>query len=314
MSVRDSYERQKRVADLLKVEIDLLLARRPSAWHVTSRVKSPDSFFEKLQTGRVHDQDQMEDLFAATIVVPNRAELSVAEAFVDGFMEVTERRPPMGPTKQPASDFRFDDIRLYGHLLSDDSLPGGPIYDMVFEVQVKTFLQHAWSVATHDTVYKTDRTSWARNRMAYQIRALLEHAESAVDAIDVYDASATSASVGARESRLQAVIDFILEKWDPDFLPVSLVRAGENIDSLCTDLKVDAGDFLKKMNHAIPEGGLPYGLSPYDFAVDVASLHYPREFKRHLTRRDTKASVYYVTGEALTRLGLDIVDAPCART
>jgi len=24
--------------------------------------------------------------------------------------------------------------------------------------------------------------------------------------------------------------------------------------------------------------------------------------------------VYYVTGEALTRLGLDIVDAPCART
>lgn len=312
-SVRDSYDRQKRVAELLKVEVDQLLANRPSEWHVTSRVKSPDSFIEKLQTGRVRDQDQMEDVFAATIVVPNRAELTVAEDYVSEFMLITERRPPKGPTKQSASDFRFDDIRLYGHLHAPDSLPVGPIHHMMFEVQVKTFLQHAWGIATHDTVYKTDRTSWARNRMAYQIRALLEHAEAAVDAIDVYDMSTTSASIGAHESRVQATVDFIVEHWDPDFHPASLIRAGENIISLCSDLKVESVDFMTAMGDKLAADGLPLGWSPYEYALEVASLRYPTELKQHLLRRDIRARVYYVTNEILSRLGLAPSGAPSAR-
>lgn len=313
-SVRNSFAHQKRVADLLKAEFDQLLNKRPGDWHVTSRVKSEDSFVEKLQTGRVRDQNKMEDMFAATIVVPNRPSLAAAETFVRELMVVDERRPAVGPIKSEASNFRFDDIRLYGHLRAPEDLPVGPIHEMTFEVQVKTFMQHAWAVATHDTVYKTDRTSWARSRMAYQIRALLEHAESAVDAIDVYDASPNGVPVGVRELRLQSIIDFIVQHWDRDFLPVSLIRAGENLDSLCEDLKVSVPDFLSAMSDEISTVGPPLGWSPYQVALHVASARYPDQLRQHLIRGNQKSRVYYVTGDILERLGLSSSDAPNART
>ena len=47
-------------------------------------------------------------------------------------------------------------------------------------MQVKTFLQHAWGIATHDLIYKTDDVSWSRQRIAYQIKAMLEHAEMSI--------------------------------------------------------------------------------------------------------------------------------------
>ena len=51
---------------------------------------------------------------------------------------------------------------------------------MIFEVQIKTILQHAWSIATHDLIYKTDTVSWPKERIAFQVKAMLEHAEIAI--------------------------------------------------------------------------------------------------------------------------------------
>lgn len=313
LSVRQSFDSQRRVADLLKTEFDRLLERRPREWHVTSRVKSFDSFVEKLQTGRFHDQDHMEDFFAATVVVPNRSALVGAEGWLSEVLVVDSRRPSAGPTRISASDFRFDDLRLYGTLRPAPGLPRGPIHEMLFEVQVKTFLQHAWGVATHDTVYKTDRSSWTRNRMAYQIRALLEHAEAAADAIAAYESAALNPVVGENEARVQLVIELIGSRWNPDFLPSSLVRAGENIDSLARELGISTSQFVSDVEGELGDDEPPLGWSPYQFAVHVASRRYPSKFAHLLKKTGAKARVYYVTADILRSLGLSEESAPSAR-
>lgn len=312
-SVRQAFEAQRSVAELLQTEVRQLLSRRPPDWHVTFRVKTFDSFVEKLQTGRVQDQARMEDFFAATVVVPSRASLEVAEKWLEGFIVIDRRRPDAGPARVPASDFRFDDLRLYGRLLSPADLPSGPIHDMPFEVQVKTFLQHAWGVATHDTVYKTDKASWTRNRMAFQIRALLEHAESAASAIDAYESTTVNPVIGEEEARVQSVVDLINSRWKPDFLPLSLVRAGSNIDQMCKNLGIDTIQFVVEMNEELDKAEPPLGWSPYQFAVQVAARRYPDKLTKALKRPSPKAHVYYVTPDILEDLGLNQEDVPAAR-
>jgi ppGpp synthetase/RelA/SpoT-type nucleotidyltranferase len=93
--------------------------------------------------------------------------------------------------------FRLIDLRLYVTLPDSPALPPTDLSDVVFEVQIKTFLQHAWSIATHDLLYKTDAVNWSKERIAYQIKARREHAEISIqEAEDL----ATSAAL-AKEDR-----------------------------------------------------------------------------------------------------------------
>jgi hypothetical protein len=48
------------------------------------------------------------------------------------------------------------------------------IYDITFEIQIKSAFEHAWSVSTHDLVYKNSNIDWARLRLAAQIKATVE--------------------------------------------------------------------------------------------------------------------------------------------
>src|SRR6185295_542993 len=77
-------------------------------------------------------------------------------------------------------EFSFDDLRLYTKWKPDVTLPTPTFAGVVFELQIKTFLQHAWSIATHDLIYKTDSISWPKERVAFEIKAMLEHAENAI--------------------------------------------------------------------------------------------------------------------------------------
>lgn len=156
----------------LKVGVDRAMNSevKRAEWHYISRVKSAESFYVKAQGARWGAMP--EDIFACTIVVPNLDGVREAVDVLSTMFDVDHKRPvDEGVTHKSPELFVFDDLRLYLRWKHcDDSEVRG----LLFECQVKTFLQHAWTIATHDLIYKPkDGSAWAAARVAYEVKAML---------------------------------------------------------------------------------------------------------------------------------------------
>jgi len=182
LSIRRAYEEQedhyKRLKELVDKKIKALIDSR---WHYVSRIKEITSYCLKLESGRFEDLKNMEDYFACTIVVTSAAELETAQELIQTKFDIKAKRPKSANfTLKDSNSFPFDDLRLHICLKSDPALPPTGLEGTIFELQLKTFLQHAWAISTHDLVYKTDDVHWSKERIAYQIKAMLEHAELSI--------------------------------------------------------------------------------------------------------------------------------------
>lgn len=315
-SIQRAYKQQSNLADALLAELDGLFQSRDRKWFYTSRKKGLESFAQKVEGGQCRDFYHLEDFVGAMLVVPMLTDLPAALGFVDKFFHTAYRRPERpDKTTKSASDFPFDDIRLYGRLRPAEDLPPRPIDDIVFEIQVKTFLQHAWSISTHDLVYKHDRASWARSRVAYQVKAILEHADLSVSAIATLEESAELPAEGQPEASIQGLIDLVEREWAQDVLPRDRRRLALNLQRLIKALSLDTADELKVL---LDEGRLagggqhPSGLSPYQCLVEYASIHRPAALRRALTKTSLRAPAIFVSDEVLTRLRLAKEDAKSA--
>lgn len=208
----------------------------------------------------------IEDFFACTIVVRNSKEITRATELVENVFDVIERRPANSTaTKSRPTEFHFDDLRLYACI--KESFRGRqPINDVRFEIQVKTFLQHAWAIATHDLTYKTDEVSWAKLRVASQIRAMLEHAELSIDQFDKLAGSEILAKDHKEFREVAEIIALLQTHWEAAALPRDLQRLAQTIRSasLTFDLPVNSmfgylADERRKGGGAASLDHSPYG-------------------------------------------------------
>jgi ppGpp synthetase/RelA/SpoT-type nucleotidyltranferase len=163
-SVRALYEDQKGTNERLRKTVDeRMRGIKKERWHYESRVKELASFALKVESGRFKSPRSLEDFFACTLVVANAREIDEAEQLMRDSFAVERRKPELaGRTHKAANQFPFDDLRLYVSLPVGPAVPPSDLNGVVFEVQIKTFLQHAWSIATHELVYKTDDVNWSK--------------------------------------------------------------------------------------------------------------------------------------------------------
>lgn len=142
----------------------------------SSRVKDNASLAEKLETGRIRQLEDIDDLFAMAVIIPNLShEHGVLERLHEMFdvHDLKER----GTTYKSPDVFRFDASRFIGRLRvteADNSRLG----EFLFEIQVRTAFEHAWSVATHSPAYKPQGIDWKLERLAAQMKALVEQLDS----------------------------------------------------------------------------------------------------------------------------------------
>lgn len=223
------------------------------------RLKTLESLAEKIESGRFSCWSELDDLFGCAIVVPTlAAEPEVLKFLRTAFIEARVRS--RGETQKPPDTFRFEAARFYGRLAplgtgGDDD----PRYRIIFEVQVRTAFEHAWSVTTH-AIYKSRKVDWKAKRLAAQLKAAVEQLDSLVLA---YEESSRTI-VGHPWPELdtqQAVADRLTRLVDEGVIPEELApqdwsRFAENFYWLLRRSKTSSRSFEEQMKFVMTGLGL----------------------------------------------------------
>lgn len=136
------------------------------------RRKTANSISEKLETGRVIGLDEIDDLFACCIIIPSLADEDKVVQALDGMFNQVTIRHRAATFKNP-DVFRFEATRYIGRLKVTE-IDDPRLGNISFEIQIRTAFEHAWSVATHNEAYKGSRVDWKLERLAAQMKALVE--------------------------------------------------------------------------------------------------------------------------------------------
>ncbi len=273
-SVRSIYEEllpgYARLKELADAKFQAL---RESRWHYVSRVKQAQSFALKLETGRVLNPMEMEDFLACSLVVENRAALIRAETIVRSNFAFESRRPPIDDFTHKRSDaFPFDDLRLYLRWRDDPAVRPTGFESYLFEVQIKTFLQHAWTIATHDLIYKNSAKTWGKERIAYQIKAMLEHAEIAIQEAETLSTTALLNKTDSETREIGEILGLLKTTWSPELLPADRTRLAINIHSLLRAIRLTNDELASILQEEAEQGRGRHTLNLSPFCVVVQSL------------------------------------------
>lgn len=284
--VRTLYQELYDLHQLVENRVkNIFEAKKRKQWFFIHRIKGEESFALKLETGRVKNAREMEDFFACTLVVENRSSISEALSVVNEVCDIHDRRPrDDGKTHKSPDEFCFDDLRLYVTLKADDRLPPNYLNAIVFEVQIKTFLQHAWGIATHDLVYKGQNVNWGKARVAYQIKAMLEHAEVTVERVDAIAQSSLLSVTDEKLSKLKSVIDWLKITWNDEQLPQDMVRLGDNILNLAKSINVELHEIIEciRLENEAGRGSLLNDLTPYAAILRSLYFHHRDKLEKFL--------------------------------
>ena len=276
-SVRSFYEQHEKPYQSLEGHVNRLMESiRESGWHYLSRIKALESFAQKLETGRFAPEECLNDLFACTIVVERAERINYAENKVREKFLVRKRKPDTSDTSpNSASCFAFDSVRLYASLKLENSLPPTGLEELVFEVQIKTFLQHAWSIATHDLIYKSDVLDWEAARVAYQVKAMLEHAEASISAVKSISLANQPARSDHDTRSKQEILVWLRQTWPADSLPRDTVRLAECVQSLLKTLGIEFKQLRLWLDSASKagKGVKTLNLSPFGAIVSSVLEH-----------------------------------------
>lgn len=115
------------------------------------RFKKVESLAEKLESGRFEKWSDIEDTFGSAIIIPDlNYEKDVIEFLESTFLKVNIKK--RGSTLKAPDVFRFDSTRFIGRLRPKDGILNPDIYNLSFEIQIRTAFEHAWAVTTHSII------------------------------------------------------------------------------------------------------------------------------------------------------------------
>lgn len=271
---QDNLDLYMKLETLVEMKIRSAIEK---TWHYDGRIKELESFAQKVETCRFNEEEILHDLFACRVVVDNITEINNIKNILSKHFKIIKSLPPTSSfTHKKPEEFPFDDIRLYCTWNDDIRRPNEElIKDLVFEVQIKTYLQHAWSISTHSMIYKGNDIDWKLNRVAFQIKAMLEHAELSIGNAEALSNTTFLPKENKEFLKLKRIHKVILEYWERDYLPKDLKRLAQNINKLLNDIDMDMKEYRKLLNNSIDHNKkiTIKKLSPYYTTLQLLNNH-----------------------------------------
>jgi ppGpp synthetase/RelA/SpoT-type nucleotidyltranferase len=272
--IDQEYRNIKPYLDLIEARVSDTLRKYTSdkGYAYLSRVKTLESLAEKIESGRYAKWSDIDDLVACTIVIPSLSH----EKDVISFLDSTFSRFKIklrGTTQQAPDAFRFDSTRY----IAKETIELATPLKLLFEVQIRTAFEHAWSVTTHSLTYKCDDVDWRRLRLAAQLKAVVEQLDMLITGFDEtaknispHDWPEISLKIDIVKAFDKLITSGLLPK---DYMPKDWSRFADNLYTLLKATskykKVDRRtDITKYMNILVQEielmaadDAIPRGLS-----------------------------------------------------
>lgn len=241
-SIRQAHSRLNVAYETVSSHVSEMLegASKKNGWLYKGRIKSLESYALKILTGRTESYE-IDDFFACSIIVPNLREVSNAYNLVESCFKIVEVKPSATIRYRP-TEFNYDSLRLYCKLSSVNEEKKN---ESIFEIQIKTLLEHAWSEVTHDFSYKSQTISWGRERFAAQLRAALNNIDIAIHSMEDTSKLDFLNKKNENYEELQKVLNFILEKFNKNHnipLPNDLKRLTEEVNRLIKQVNISMTD------------------------------------------------------------------------
>lgn len=246
---------------------------------LTYRIKTIESLAEKIETGRFKKWSDLDDLFACTVIIPTLSqEQEVIDFCKNTFVCSVVKR---GQNKKDPETFKFDSTRIYAQLKrrDDESLDNLlSIFNIKFEIQIKSAFEHAWAVSTHDLVYKSSEIDWKRFRLAAQIKATVEQLDTLILAFEqVSPTIQESDCLEIKRKRQLAVATqdlFKQAKIPPELKPKNITRFCDNLYSILAsagkeDKVQEVIKCIKGKVHATPSKQMPLSISLLQYFLAI---------------------------------------------
>jgi len=151
---------------------------RSEGYVFDSRLKTLDSVSEKIESGRFQSWADMDDLYACTLAVPLLRDQS---AIISALRERFEVEGVKGrkQTKKAPDRFMYDATRVRARLRPPAGIDtsGDKLFQVLFEVQIMSLYEYAWSRTTHALTYKSNLVAWKRYRLTAHLKAAAEQAD-----------------------------------------------------------------------------------------------------------------------------------------
>jgi ppGpp synthetase/RelA/SpoT-type nucleotidyltranferase len=243
-TLKNSYLASVPVWEKIQNESDAVLdniAKRHGGTY-TSRIKPLESAVLKIEKEEYAIPFfDMEDMLAGSIIVPVLSEIIPTKVDVEREFVVDEIRPLQVP--DPEKFGGAYDLHLILKLKDSPYRIEKGVLNFRFEIQIKTFLQHAWSKAGHDIIYKPKRMSYGLVRIASQVRALLELADNVLANIE----SAAQLQIEPdypKYTNSKRIIEIMEKHWETSRLPADRRRAAGIIQRYMELAKISTPDYL----------------------------------------------------------------------
>ena len=263
------------------------------------RSKTLDSLRDKIETGRYPDLQSVDDLVAFSVVIDTSKQESDVRRYVRKNFNLINIRA--GSTLQDERIFDFDCTRIYCKL--EDKLGlNTPIFDFVFEIQIRTLLQHAWSKITHPLVYKSRGFDAKAGRLAAELMAQLEAADR--DFSRFKTTSRTVKLVTRKDMSACSMITEMIDKLvEEDVIPKELRpsngrRLGENIfQSIRRDKRHNIGPVISILREFFLSQKGQFPLSTTLFQLSIVALYTNELLEKGSGNRPRR---YYITSDLVS--------------
>jgi ppGpp synthetase/RelA/SpoT-type nucleotidyltranferase len=250
---------------------------KSKGWHFEDRIKGIESYAQKIEQSRITVVD---DVYAATIIVRNKAEVPdccqqlESQQNTLGIRFIKQVPESLTETNSYPEQFNFDSVRMY--FKSPLPVIDIPEYvEEIFEIQIKTLLEQAWDKATHAAVYKSNsEVSWAKTRLISQIKALLESAELALTETELLSKSVVLQKNNPKFTIINHISNIYRATWDQAALPENMKLLAENTITFLDYIGKNVGwlEGLLKKECEAGRGCHLLNLSPYWIVVQATII------------------------------------------